>query len=226
VPEGQWKLLSCKIEVKGCKPPAETRRKDTQEDGQHRDAEGYGAKETSNKGVSGSITKPRVSTILSRSPRRQGPPDISSVDAGGTEMCPAVDVRAGETVTLPFGPPYKPVVRASISPGQMGPNGGEIRLSMKLIGSGEESVRSLLVGGYGPNKLEFTITDPTGELVQKGDFSYVSGFPCWYLWRVTSEPAEEYRARVEMDAGPFLIDSSAFSVIEIPAQRPLEPEHP
>ena len=41
-----------------------------------------------------------------------------------------------------------------------------------VVGSGGESVSNLVVDGYRPTKPEFTITDPKGEVVEKGSFEY------------------------------------------------------
>jgi hypothetical protein len=184
VPEGQWKLLSCNIEITGWKPPPKPPKEAEKKDAQQN---GAGAKKASTKGLLESITKALLgsSSMPSSSEPRYGPAGTCSVDAHGTEKCLAVTVRPGETVTLPFGPPYKPVVEAFIARGVVsGTMGGglaklvpasdsvEAQLSMSLVGSGGESVSNLVVDGLRPTKPEFTITDPKGEVVQKGSFEY------------------------------------------------------
>ena len=206
MPEGQWKLLSYDIEVKGWKPPPkEPEKKDGEKkdgekkdgekkdgekkdgekkDGEKKDGEPKdGEKKASNKGLLESITRALVGS--SSSEPLYGPRGTSSVAGDGTDKCPAVTVRAGQTATLPFGPPYKPVVEAFVVPagvsGGMGSvlsrlapasEGVEAQLSMSLVGSGGESVSNLVVDGYRPKPPEFTITTAKGEVVQKGSFEY------------------------------------------------------
>ncbi len=189
VPEGQWKLLSCEIEVKGWKPPPKPPKEPEKKDGEKKDGEKKesepkdGEKKASSTGLLESITRALLGSPSAEP--QYGPRGISSVSANGTDKCPAVTVRPGETATLPFGPPYKPVVEAVVVPaGAAGGMGGviarlapasgdrEAELSMSLVGSGGESVSNLVVDGYRPKKPDFTITNPKDEVVQKGSFEY------------------------------------------------------
>ena len=95
--------------------------------------------------------------------RRNGPTQIS---AYGTKTCPVIEVRKGETVVLPFGPPYKPVVKVDYR------NGDNASLGMSLLGAAGEVCSSLLVNGGQPAKPEFTITDPKDKVVEQGTFEY------------------------------------------------------
>jgi hypothetical protein len=90
------------------------------------------------------------------------------VSARAKRDYPPVAVRAGETVELRFGAPYKPQVSAS---GSFQP-GGALPLGLSLVGVGGEVCSSLTVDGGRPPKPTFTITDPDGKVVQQGNFEY------------------------------------------------------
>ena len=82
----------------------------------------------------------------------------------------AVKVVAGETVEMPFGPPYKPVVTSyqSVDAKQK----PVTQLSLSLIGSAGENCTNMTVTGDRPPKPTFTITDTEGKVVQSGSFEY------------------------------------------------------
>ncbi len=88
------------------------------------------------------------------------------VSAQATEEYKAVEVKAGKTVALPFGPPYKPKVTSYVAAGS------QAFLEMSLVGSAGEVCSNLRVGGRRPSGPLFTITDPKGEVVQEGRFEY------------------------------------------------------
>ncbi len=88
-----------------------------------------------------------------------------SAQAGGDYK--AVQVRKGETVALPFGPPYKPVVRVDGLQGD-----GQVRLGLSLVGSAGERCTDMTIYGSRPASPEFTISDPKGEVVQRGKFEF------------------------------------------------------
>ena len=69
---------------------------------------------------------------------------------------------------MPFGPPYKPVVK------RLGFDGREEgrALALSLVGSAGEVCTNLMVDGGRPAKPEFTITDAEGKVVQQGNFEY------------------------------------------------------
>jgi len=93
-------------------------------------------------------------------------PRYTVVSARAQGDYPAIDVREGETVDIPFGPPYKPIVTAS-------PRGaGQLYLSMSLVGVADESCSNLTVDGGRPAGPKFTITAPDGKQVQTGKFEY------------------------------------------------------
>ena len=84
---------------------------------------------------------------------------------GGT----AVNVREGETVDLPFGSPYKPIVKVSRTSGSSGNR--TAHLSLSLVGAGGEIVNDIMVNGSRPSVPEFTITSAE-EKVAQGKFRY------------------------------------------------------
>lgn len=100
---------------------------------------------------SGSVAIPRTTLASARAKR-----DVAAIAVG-----------AGETVQLPFGPPFKPVVDVSGGQGT-----GTVSLGLSLIGSAGERCSSLTVDGQRPPKPKFTITGPDGKLVESGTFEY------------------------------------------------------
>lgn len=93
-------------------------------------------------------------------------PKYTMVSARAKADYPAVEVRAGETVELPFGAPYTPRVTGSAQ------SGDKISLGMSLVGIGGEVCSNLIVDGGRPGKPAFTITDPDGKVVERGTFEY------------------------------------------------------
>lgn len=81
----------------------------------------------------------------------------------------AVSVREGETVELPFGPPYKPIVKVSRTSGSA--SNRVAYLSLSLVGTGGETVSNIMVNGSRPSPPEFTITSDE-EKVAQGKFRY------------------------------------------------------
>ena len=78
----------------------------------------------------------------------------------------------GETVELPFGPPYTPAVTAATSYQPPNVKVEEAYLAMELVGIGGEACTNMMVKGRRPGKPDFTITDPKGKVVQQGSFEY------------------------------------------------------
>lgn len=93
-------------------------------------------------------------------------PRYTMVSARAKRDYPAVEVRAGETAELPFGPPYKPQVTAAMQSAE------QVSLGMSLVGIGGEICSNLIVDGGRPAKPAFTITDPDGKVVERGTFEY------------------------------------------------------
>lgn len=94
-------------------------------------------------------------------------PKYTMVSARATRDYPAVVVRQGETAELRFGPPYTPKVSGSYLQ-----SGGKMSLGMSLVGVGGDVCSNLIVAGGRPAKPEFTIADPDGKVVQRGNFEY------------------------------------------------------
>jgi hypothetical protein len=158
LPEGQWKLASYTIDQTGYREPAENPAEKKAE----------GKKEESKGSLLGALTKALTNTAAaSVRGLRSGATQVSAM---GTKDCPTIEVRKGETVALPFGPPYKPVVKALNFSSQSKQR--EVSLSMSLVGSAGEVCTSLTVNGSPPPPPEFTITDPKGEVVERGTFKY------------------------------------------------------
>jgi hypothetical protein len=155
LPAGKWRLLEYTIDRTGWQPPPAA------------------AKEKEKETARPSAPEHSLLTALweaitgqsdSAEPvMRNGP---TMVAAAATMACPTVQVRAGETVTLPFGPPYKPVVTAFPMDAK------QARLQLSLVGAAGEACNNLLVNGGRPPKPQFTIKTPKGEVVQSGSFEY------------------------------------------------------
>jgi hypothetical protein len=163
LPEGDWKLLSYTIDPTAM-PESKTRPDEKKE-------MPAGAK----KGAEKPKPSPVMSALMKALTEAAGPAmtmpagrlRLTRVSASATGECQPVQVRKGQTVALPFGPPYKPVVRVD---GNMG--AGQVRLGMSLIGSAGERCTDMMVGGSRPPNPQFTISDPKGEIVQRGQFEY------------------------------------------------------
>lgn len=94
------------------------------------------------------------------------PATYSQVSAYGTTDCKRLMVKGGQTVDLPFGAPFRPVVTSSPLR-----SGSDAALSMTLIGSGGEQCSGLIVNGKKPDSPTFTIT-ADGQEVETGAFEY------------------------------------------------------
>jgi hypothetical protein len=162
LPVGQWKLLSYTIDVPAA-PPEEAKSEDDKEKGKDdaKKAAGVQALARALEGILGGGSAPAASRFR---------PSI--VTATATADYKPVEVREGETVVMPFGPPYTPKVTIDyMQPG--GPAGQKMaQLGMTLVGSTGEVCSNMIVGGTRPGKPEFTIKDPDGKEVEKGSFEY------------------------------------------------------
>lgn len=92
--------------------------------------------------------------------------DATFVAARGTSDCKPLEIVEDKTVDLPFGPPFKPLVRVN------GRRGDEVRLGLSIIGAGGEVCTNLLVNGSRPKSPEFVITTSKGEAIERGSFKY------------------------------------------------------
>lgn len=179
VPEGRWKLLSYTITCANRPEPAKAAAKAA--------AEKTAAKKPADKAANakkspllGVLAKQLAETMLGGSDTSTYPAPLdtalvaepSFVSATGTEKYKAVTVRKGETVELPFGPPYTPAVTAAVSFQPASVKAEEAYLAMELVGIGGEACTNMMVKGRRPGKPDFTITDPKGKVVEQGSFEY------------------------------------------------------
>ncbi len=139
LPEGEWRLLSYTLDRTGY----EQEKKEGDEG-----ASLLGA-------LSDALIGSRPTAALTR------------ISAQGTSDCEAVEVRRGQTIALPFGPPYKPVVKVAYGAGRE-----VVQLEMLLVGSGGETCSDLLVDGRQPNEAPFTISTPDGDEVVQDKFRF------------------------------------------------------
>jgi hypothetical protein len=155
VPEGEWKLLSYTID-RTDEPKAEEKKPE---------------KKTAKKGGSmlESLAKD-LGAMLDDTPARANFNRHSTVTAQATDAYKAVKVVKDETVTMPFGPPYKPTVNAQYY--EDGAQHKVLSMGMSLVGSANEIVSNMAVNGGRPSKPKFTITDAKGKVVQEGNFEY------------------------------------------------------
>jgi hypothetical protein len=160
VPAGEWKLLSYSIDLTELpKPNKPDEEKPKSEDLAEK-------KDSSPNALSAAIKN-----LLNSQPAAA--PNVirrSVVSAQATGDFKTVKVVADETVEMPFGPPYKPVVTSypSVDTKQK----PIIQLSLSLVGSAGESCSDMTVKGSRPGKPQFTITDPEGKVAQTGNFEY------------------------------------------------------
>jgi hypothetical protein len=156
LPEGEWKLLSYTIEDTGTEEPKP--KPETPPAGK-KDAK---QKERT---LIQALAEAIVGSAEPAVPAMSGP-RFSVVSAQATKAYKAVKVRKGETATLPFGPPYKPVVKVRYF------SGSEARLEMSLVGSAGEICSNLTVRGSRPDSPDFSIVNPKGDVVEQGKFKY------------------------------------------------------
>ena len=158
VPEGEWKLLS--YTINGTERPEPSKPAKTE------------AAKNNQASKKGSLLQGLAKSMesLVGGPGGPGFRSYSTVAAQATNTYKAVTVRSGETVELPFGPPYKPVVTADYF--SDGNQRQQLSLAMSLIGSADEICTNLVVNGGRPAKPEFSISDPKGKVVAQGSFEY------------------------------------------------------
>lgn len=109
------------------------------------------------------------------SPEQQGPYQSrrrTYVEANGVTTSPTTHVEVGANVLMPFGPPYRPVVkmREGFTIDMAG--GKAQMLSLSLIGSASEVCSSMRIRGSNPPQPSLTIATAKGEIIQRGSFEY------------------------------------------------------
>jgi hypothetical protein len=156
LPEGKWRLLEYTIDRTGWQPPPAAA-KEKAKPAELPKAE-RSLLEALWQALTGGGDAVEAGPVM-----RNGP---TMVAAAATMACPTIQVRAGQTVTLPFGPPFKPIVTAFPMDGKTA------RLQLSLVGAAGEACNNLLVNGGRPPKPQFTIKTPKGDVVQSGSFEY------------------------------------------------------
>ena len=91
----------------------------------------------------------------------------SLISAHGTKDSRTIEVRKGRPVELPFGPPYRSSVTVAGKD-----RAGQTLLSLSLIGAGGEACTNLLVNRRLPVNPKFSISDPSGNVVEEGRFKF------------------------------------------------------
>jgi len=156
LPEGRWKLLSYTIrqsEPEKPQEPVKPQRTPEKKDGKL--AEG--------------LVSAIAGMFSSAAPMRPSTPSLpfSTVSAVVEGASQPIEVRGGKSVEMPFGPPFKPVVRV-----EEGRDAKHAYLSLSLVGKAGETCNSLNVRGRSPEKPKLTILDPKGATVAEGVFEY------------------------------------------------------
>ena len=139
LPVGEWKLYGYKIDLTDI----------------------VAELEEENSSIVGMLSR----TLGPKSTPPGGPGTI--VTATATRDYKAVEVVEGETVEMPFGAPYRPVVSVGYAQGD-----GRYSLGLSLVGAADEVCESMYVNGAQPGKPKFTITTDDGEIVEEGQFDY------------------------------------------------------
>ena len=137
----------------------------------HRHRQGLGAPakhkaaKTGGPSLADALAKVLLSTLFGNPEPMYGAPDVCMVSAQGTKDGKPVEVQAGKTTTLGFGPPYKPRVTAVLAD-------DTAHLGLAIVGAEGEVVSNLVLNGRRPEKPKITITGAKGKVVAQGDFEY------------------------------------------------------
>jgi len=158
VPEGEWKLFSYTIDGTAVEEPKKADEKKPEKKGEKK------------KGSMLESLAKDLESLLGGSSESESSNRQSVVTAQATGAYKAVKVVKGETVALPFGPPYKPTVTADFF--EDGAKREVLSLGLTLIGSAGEICSDMTVNGGRPSKPKVTITDAKGKVVEQGNFEY------------------------------------------------------
>lgn len=164
VPVGQWKLFSYTIDATQAKKPKKADAKKSEEKGEKKE-----------KNSALESLGNELGALLGGSLEGETAPRQSTVSAQATDSYKPVTVVKGETVELPFGPPYTPVVTADFfedDEKNAGKKSEMLSLGLTLIGSAGEICDDMTVKDGHPSKPRFTITDAKGTVVERGSFEY------------------------------------------------------
>ena len=157
LPAGQWKLLSYTLDQTAVPKPQP-------KPGEKAEAAKDQTAEPSSGGLLGALVQALAG---SGDGVAEGPFRLTCVSAQATQDYQPVVVRPGAAVELPFGPPYKPVVRVEYAQGA-----GQVQIGLQLVGITRERCTDMTVQGNRPPAPQFKITDPKGEVVYQGTFKY------------------------------------------------------
>jgi hypothetical protein len=168
LPEGEWKLLNYTIDV-----PKDKAKELAKSDEKKEEKEAKKSDEKKGEEKKSSLLSTLSKAILGSSSMAPASIAIPSegptyVSASATGDYKAVKVTEGKTIVLPFGPPYKPTVKAQYyQPGQK-----KAELELLLVGSAGEICSDMRVNGGRPSAAHFTIKKPDGKTEAEGDFQY------------------------------------------------------
>jgi len=100
-------------------------------------------------------------------------PRFTLVSATATQDCPSVTVHKGKTSALPFGPPFKPVVKVSyVRPAKESDSERNAQLDLRIVGTAGEICSNAMLDGERPPPPRFEITTAKGKSVHTGKFEY------------------------------------------------------
>ena len=96
-------------------------------------------------------------------------PGPTFVSATATTKYPIVELSDGKTTGLPFGPPYKPTVKAF----RMRANSDQTAsLELQIKGSAGELCTDMEINGSRPGKPSFEIKTPKGKVIKRNKFKF------------------------------------------------------
>ncbi|MBN1908727.1 MAG: hypothetical protein JW818_03225 [Pirellulales bacterium] len=167
LPAGEWTLLSYTIR----REDDPDKKKTEEEEKAKQEAQGKEGKDKVAQKESSSFLG-ALRKALSAPPRPSRSPRMprskySSVTARASGKTKPVKVVAGETVEMPFGGPYRPIVSV-----QYRSDNRHVSLGLALVGTAEEVCSDMEVFGNRPEEPAFTITTPDGKKVATGAFEY------------------------------------------------------
>lgn len=172
VPEGEWKMVSYKIDLTESRAEEEKKKEEAQKAAD--EAKEAAVKDKTKKpGLWTAIGKAMNETAVGRRAatapvRSRAARKTTLVAAMGTTDGKPVKVVKDETVLLPFGPPYRPVAE----PSYFQRANDTLSLGLGIYGSGGEAVTDLRVDGGRPPKPTIKILGPDDKVVNEGNFEY------------------------------------------------------